>query len=314
MRHVVMFSGGIGSWAAGKRVAQRHGTRDLTLLFTDTLVEHDDLYRFLLQAAANVLDVPEPARLVALTMTLPSIDDETLLARKAALAHIASDANAYFGGGLAWIADGRTPWEVFADERFLGNSRVAPCAKILKQRLARTWLKANRDPADTICYVGIDWTEEHRFIGRKGKHGKKGKPGLRAIQAALGWRYEAPMCDAPPVAKWQMQAMCRAEGVEPGQSYGDGFGHDNCGAECVKGGVGHWAQVYRVRPLRYLHAERKEQDARATLGDVSVLTETVRGVERNLTLVELRHRMERGDKVDIFAVGGCGCFVDGDAA
>jgi 3'-phosphoadenosine 5'-phosphosulfate sulfotransferase (PAPS reductase)/FAD synthetase len=53
-RHVVMFSGGIGSWAAAKRVAERHGTSTLTLLFTDTLIEDADLYRFLVDAAENV--------------------------------------------------------------------------------------------------------------------------------------------------------------------------------------------------------------------------------------------------------------------
>jgi hypothetical protein len=39
---IVMFSGGIGSWAAAKRVAERHGTDNLTLLFTDTLIEDGD--------------------------------------------------------------------------------------------------------------------------------------------------------------------------------------------------------------------------------------------------------------------------------
>ena len=34
---VVMFSGGIGSWAAAKRVAEAHGTDDLVLLFADVL-------------------------------------------------------------------------------------------------------------------------------------------------------------------------------------------------------------------------------------------------------------------------------------
>lgn len=49
-----MFSGGVGSWAAAKRVAERHGTEGLVLLFADTLIEDADLYRFIDQAAANV--------------------------------------------------------------------------------------------------------------------------------------------------------------------------------------------------------------------------------------------------------------------
>ncbi len=54
MKHVVMFSGGLASWAAAKRVAAENGTDALVLLFSDTLMEDEDLYRFLDQAAADV--------------------------------------------------------------------------------------------------------------------------------------------------------------------------------------------------------------------------------------------------------------------
>lgn len=54
MTHIVMFSGGIGSWAAAKRVAEKYGTDDLLLVFTDTKIEDPDLYRFVDEAAANV--------------------------------------------------------------------------------------------------------------------------------------------------------------------------------------------------------------------------------------------------------------------
>ena len=53
-RHVVMYSGGVGSWCAAKRVAAEHGVDGMTLLFADTLVEDDDLHRFLDESAANV--------------------------------------------------------------------------------------------------------------------------------------------------------------------------------------------------------------------------------------------------------------------
>lgn len=45
--HVVFNSGGIGSYIAAKRVAARVGTKRLIHLFTDTLSEDEDLYRFL---------------------------------------------------------------------------------------------------------------------------------------------------------------------------------------------------------------------------------------------------------------------------
>lgn len=49
-----MFSGGIGSWAAAKRVAAAHGTGDMVLLFADTMMEDEDLYRFLNEASENI--------------------------------------------------------------------------------------------------------------------------------------------------------------------------------------------------------------------------------------------------------------------
>ena len=44
MKRVVMFSGGVASWCAAKRMAAEHGRAELTLLFTDTLMEEDPLW------------------------------------------------------------------------------------------------------------------------------------------------------------------------------------------------------------------------------------------------------------------------------
>lgn len=54
IKHLVMFSGGVCSWATAKRVIERHGKDGVVLLFADTKMEDEDLYRFLDQAAENV--------------------------------------------------------------------------------------------------------------------------------------------------------------------------------------------------------------------------------------------------------------------
>lgn len=54
MNHIVSFSGGIGSWMAAKRVAEKFGTDSLCLVFCDTLAEDPDLYRFLEEAALDI--------------------------------------------------------------------------------------------------------------------------------------------------------------------------------------------------------------------------------------------------------------------
>jgi hypothetical protein len=49
-----MFSGGVASWAAARRLVDRDGPDGVTLLFTDTRSEDEDLYRFLDEAAADI--------------------------------------------------------------------------------------------------------------------------------------------------------------------------------------------------------------------------------------------------------------------
>jgi hypothetical protein len=54
VRRLHLFSGGIVSWASAKRDVQKHGTEGVALLFADTMMEDEDLYRFIVEAAANV--------------------------------------------------------------------------------------------------------------------------------------------------------------------------------------------------------------------------------------------------------------------
>jgi len=258
MKHVVMFSGGVGSWAAAKRVAERHGTDDLTLLFTDTLIEDADTYRFLREAAANV------------------------------------------GGQLVEVADGRTPWEVFAKVRFLGNSRVDPCSLHLKRELADRWLRDNRDPADTTVYVGIDWTEIHRFE--------------RLVPRKLPWVYKAPLCDPPYLTKHDLHEWAEREGLKKQRLYVLGMPHANCGGGCIKMGVGGFARMLFADPCRYAEWEANEDALRVQLGDVAILRDRANGASKPLTLRALRERVQGGGKVDMFDIGGCGCFVDEEAA
>lgn len=156
--HVVMFSGGVGSWAAAKRVVERHGKDGVVLLFADTLIEDEDLYRSLDDYAANI------------------------------------------GIPVTRIQDGRTPWDVFHDVKFLGNSRVDPCSRVLKRELLNKWRDENCDPEKSVMYLGIDWSEIHRI-----ETVKKRNP---------GWKYEAPMCERPLLTKAGMLHWQEREGIK----------------------------------------------------------------------------------------------------
>ena len=54
MKHIVQYSGGAGSWATAKRVAQKHGTKNLVLLCADTNSESEDWRPFVQASAKDV--------------------------------------------------------------------------------------------------------------------------------------------------------------------------------------------------------------------------------------------------------------------
>jgi hypothetical protein len=253
-RHVVMFSGGIGSWAAAKRVVQRFPSAVVTLLFADTRIEDADLYRFLDDAAVNV------------------------------------------GARLVRIAEGRTPWEVFRDRKFLGNSRVDLCSRVLKREVADYWLEQECDVGQTVVYVGIDWTEEHRY--------------RRLAERKLPWRYEAPLCEPPYLTKNDLLVWARRERLVPPRLYALGFSHNNCGGGCVKAGVGHFTHLLKTLPKVYAEWEANEEVLREQLGDVAILRDRADGQTVPLSLQVLRQRIADGYEPDLFEIGGCGCFTD----
>jgi len=49
---------------------------------------------------------------------------------------------------------------------------------------------------------------------------------------------------------------------------------------------------------------------RAQLGDVAILRDRRGGTLAPLSLRSLRQRIERDEPVDLFDIGGCGCFVE----
>jgi 3'-phosphoadenosine 5'-phosphosulfate sulfotransferase (PAPS reductase)/FAD synthetase len=253
LKHVVQYSGGAGSWAAAKRVVERFGTADVTLLFADVLDEDPDLYRFMADTAANV------------------------------------------GVPVTRISDGRTPRQVMTDEKYIGNSRVDPCSKILKRQLLDKWRRDNCDPNDTICYIGIDWTEVNRFT--------------RWARRIAPWRGAAPLCEESPMGKPDVLKWLVAEGIELPELYKLEFAHFNCGGACIKAGQAQWEKLLRFRPTTYDSWETWEEGMRETVGDHSILRDRTGGVSKPLTLKNFRLRIEAQGEFDREAWGGCGCAL-----
>jgi hypothetical protein len=272
-----MLSGGAGSWGAARRIVDRHGHDRLTLLFADTLIEDDDLYRFVLEAAANLTDHRVPHRLLARTVAIPPLEEGRH--RRQHLLALGAEASKWCPA-LEWIAEGRDPHQVFADKRYLGNTRVDPCSAVLKRRFMRRWLDEHCDPTDTVAVIGYDWSEIHRFE--------------RAQHHWKPWGVEAPLCEKPYLSKEDVLSWMAAEGLRPPRLYSEGFRHNNCGGFCVKGGQASFALLLRQHPDRYRFHERREHELRRRLGkDVSILRDRRGGAVRPLTLRRFRQRLER---------------------
>jgi len=183
---------------------------------------------------------------------------------------------------------GKTIWDVFKEVRFLSNSRVDSCSRVLKREVMRAWLEDHRSPSNTTAHIGYDISEEHRII--------KAKPHW------LPWTADAPLCWDDPRPVWKDQAikMMADAGIEPPWLTRNGYAHANCEGMCVKMGHKQAAKTLRERPHVYMKWERNEEEIRVFLGkDVAIMKDrrgSTAGVP--LTLKSFRERLVEEGKID----------------
>lgn len=213
------------------------------------------------------------------------------------------------GAKLVEIADGRTPWEVFSDQRLLGNTRADPCSRILKRKLLQRWLADNCDPADTVVYFGIHWSEADRFERIDRDSGEL--LGIKPRMAERGWTADSPLLWTPWIPYQELHAWAAREGLWEQRLYQLGFPHANCGGRCVKQGHAGWLHLLKVLPERFRECEDKEEAIRDYLGkDVAILRDRTGGTTKPLPLRVLRERHESGEQQgELFDFGGCNCFA-----
>lgn len=214
------------------------------------------------------------------------------------------------GCELVEIAEGRTPWQVFEDSNFIGNSRVDMCSKVLKRDFVDRYIgQMFPNKYRTLRVFGIHWSEYDRFE-RWDKKTNSAR-GIYWRMRQLGWRYvRAPLCEKPFVSVESMESEVRDAGLWTQRLYALGFPHANCGGECVKQGQAGWALLYKTMPDRFVKRRDWEQMMRNKIGkDVAILSETVRGKKIALPLAELQRRLDAGKQCEEGGMGGCSCFV-----
>ena len=187
----------------------------------------------------------------------------------------------YIGLEITTRIDGRTPEEVFHDVRFLGNSRMAKCSEELKVRQTLIYLEELRDEykLEPILYFGIGPHESHRAIN---------------LQNFYEHNPIEPIATRFPMIETftedlDTKKIIRDEWkIALPRMYGLGFSHANCAGRCVRGGLGHYALLYKVWPDQYAEQEAMEERFREKFDkDVSILKRN----SKAFTLREYRELM-----------------------
>lgn len=196
-------------------------------------------------------------------------------------------------------ADGRDVWEVFEDERYVGNTRLDPCSRVLKRERSREFIFKNFEPEEIEIAIGIDWTEIHRY--------EKAKPKW------LPYNLIAPLIDGLVDKDELVEKHLRLSGIKRPRLYDLGFSHNNCGGFCVKAGLGQFKKLWEQLPDRYKYHEEKELETYQKIGSCRpFLRKTINGELTYITLREYREqylepsKVEREESLDF---GGCGCAI-----
>lgn len=256
MKHIVSYSGGIGSAITAELVCNEYGKNNVILLFADTLVEDEDLYRF-------------------------NKDVVNLL-----------------GCEFVRICEGRTPWQVFNDVKFIGNSRIDPCSKLLKRDLIKRWVRNHCHYDTSTLWVGIDASESHRLAP--------------VVKNNLPWKYRSILMEQGVWVTPRLKLdWCKERGIELPKLYKLGFSHDNCGGFCIKAGLGQFKLLWETLPSVYLTNEAEEQEAIARNPNLRpFLQKTISGVKHYITMKEYREKyLQTITEDEALEFGGCGCAL-----
>ena len=212
----------------------------------------------------------------------------------------------YLGCEFIRLSRELTIWELFAKQKFVANSRLDLCSRILKRDLlSKEFLPSKYgivvedtegNKIKTLScdvHVGIDFSEYHR---------------LDRIQSYMNPKVYRSLC----VERCLIIPKDYSEqfGIRKPRLYELGFGHNNCGGVCVKAGLGQFKMLYEKMPERYIYHEQKEQEL-IPLGTRPFLKKTINKEKRYLTMKQYREEFLEvdGAEEDKFDIGGCSCAL-----
>jgi len=186
------------------------------------------------------------------------------------------DLSKYFNHPITIDSDGRSPEELFYDNRALANNRMPFCSRILKAERLQMFYK----DGDTLVF-GIGADEPHRANRIVGVYQTV------AVKTGKWPKLTFPLI-RENTTKQQIDDFLKAANIQEPLLYRLGFLHNNCSGGCVRAGKKHWKLLYEKLPEVYAERERVEREMREYLGkDISFF--------KDETLEAFRGRIERGE-------------------
>lgn len=333
---IVMYGGGLTSYEASKRAIEKYGHDAVEIWFADTWTEDEDLYRFN-RDVEKLLSHP-------IKVFSEGLDIWGIFKRERFLGNSRVDPCSKFlkraplrkALELAYpnckcVSCG-TPWD----------RREGPKIKVMsldKQEVVEPICiicKANdgdyRSNLDSLNKVissfGENSLEARLEIKKVAKRIERCSINGRFVRVVLGmdiiedcdrlhraqayWRPFInwfPLAESPIKNKSRIIDDLRKIGIREPRLYAAGFAHNNCGGFCVKAGIGQMVHLYKTLPERYIYHEKKELEFQKFIGSkVSILSQTVKGEKRLLTLHDLRKRVDAGEEFRFNESKACACL------
>ena len=311
--HIIFFSGGKSSFSVAHLVKERYPEDNILLYFTDTLWEDEDLYRFIYEAS-DKLELPMLYHAVGLTPPQLMVKERFMY-------------NSRVGNCSKKL-------------------KMEPAAKFLKKGIEpeivkwhnKEFLKSPIEPLsegfadNTTLYFGIGWEEAHR------------EGPIRA-----NWKpFQVDMLLIDEVI--DNDEILALHNIRQPRLYDMQFAHNNCKGRCVKAGQGHYKNLLMKDEKTFNEIKEQEivisfyirytKQAHYTKENDRLFDEVYEFMTTGKKTLKLEHviktnwhtknfnlggrnamysfiktmsleELERKPvQVDIWDIGGCGCFID----
>lgn len=202
---------------------------------------------------------------------------------------------------LTVLTEGRDPFKVFEDVKFIGNSRTAACSRILKTEPFAEYIRTKYKDEELTIIMGFGLSERER-LGRASYRwseiGKKirGKPILVSSLLNVKEFY----------TRQSWINKLKEYNIKEPRLYDLGFAHNNCGGRCPRAGVGHFKNLLEKLPERYEEISNRYKEAKEKIGPTA--RPFLKSSGEYITLDELKTRIIKPE--EMFDMGGCGCFTE----